>query len=286
MRRQIDRLIKQVEKPSTAVADAVHDLRKFHKRARAMLRLVRPTAPEVYRAENAWFRDQARAFSGTRDRDVLGATFDGLLERAGKAGVAVPEGLDSVRSAMLDSMDAPPSHRNADGIRAAVVADLREARARVAGWRMTSGSYAPLLAGAAATYGAGRRAMDRAYPAGEAMHFHEWRKQVKYHRHQMEFLEGLWPKVFSVIAGELSDLGEGLGDHQDLMVLRQRLAGVTMVDEDEALTRWCLYQTDAAARELRARSWFVGRRLFADRRKSFRHRLECCAESITARGFE
>ena len=278
MRRQVDKVIRKAGRPETPVAEAVHDLRKFHKRARAMLRLVRPAAPALYRTENGWFRDHSRAFSESRDRDVLEITFERLLAAARAAGELPPEGIEELRVALRNNSGAPTPGREAADLRAEVLDDLRQSRLKVAEWRFVSAAYGPLIQGAAATYGAARGAMRRAYCTGDPAHFHEWRKQVKYHRHQMEFLEDLWPGVFGVVTAELSDLGDRLGDHQDLMVLRQRLVGVTM--EAEVAGPWCLKQLDEAVAAMRARSRWPGLRLFAERRKGFRRRLEGYAQSV------
>ena len=62
----------------------VHGARKQLKRARATLRLLRPTlGDELYRRENTVARDAARPLSMARDHEVLSDTLDGLLESSG-----------------------------------------------------------------------------------------------------------------------------------------------------------------------------------------------------------
>src|SRR5919109_184691 len=63
-------------------AEAVHDARKSVKKARALLRLVRPGLDSsAYRAEMDALRDAGRLLSGTRNADVLLATIDTLAAR-------------------------------------------------------------------------------------------------------------------------------------------------------------------------------------------------------------
>ena len=60
------------------------------------------------------------------------------------------------------------------------------------------------------------RAVDR--PTDEA--FHEWRKEVKYLRYQMESLRPIDPPAFSGVIAALDSLGEVLGTEHDHTVLR------------------------------------------------------------------
>src|SRR3954453_7178467 len=59
--------------------EAIHEARKDMKKLRAVLRLARDElGDDVYRRENACFRDAARKLSGVRDADVMLATFKGV----------------------------------------------------------------------------------------------------------------------------------------------------------------------------------------------------------------
>ena len=60
-------------------------------------------------------------------------------------------------------------------------------------------------------------------PTAEAMH--EWRKRVKYHSYHLRLLEPVWPAMLKAQVGAAKRLEELLGDHHDLDVFMQTLAG-------------------------------------------------------------
>jgi len=62
---------------------------------------------------------------------------------------------------------------------------------------------------------------------------HEWRKQVKYLRYQLELFTPTWPEVVGKLAGQAEEVGDLLGDDHDLAVLRGML---TDTDRDERPT--------------------------------------------------
>ncbi|HJL46216.1 MAG TPA: CHAD domain-containing protein, partial [Polyangiaceae bacterium LLY-WYZ-15_(1-7)] len=76
-REQLEKALDEAKSP--VIADAVHDLRKRAKKVRALLRLVRKAAPELYARENARVRDAQGLLSSFRDAAALVETFDELL---------------------------------------------------------------------------------------------------------------------------------------------------------------------------------------------------------------
>ena len=61
--------------------EAIHEARKSVKKIRGVLRLVRPELGEVYRTDNARFRDIGRQLSQFRDAGASIETFDALRKR-------------------------------------------------------------------------------------------------------------------------------------------------------------------------------------------------------------
>ncbi len=108
-----------------------------------------------------------------------------------------------------------------------LVTTLRVARARFASWPGSGGddrralpdSFDTMAGGVERVYRRGRRAMARAIADPQEAKVHEWRKRVKYLRHQTEAIQGAWPAVLGPLAGALDDLGELLGLEHDLAVL-------------------------------------------------------------------
>lgn len=206
---------------------AVHEARKSVKRLRSLVRLIRQEIGErAFNFENTVLRDTGRALSPIRSaaviadkvgeiREVYGpllahGTFHELEHR-----LAVRRD-DIEERAMADPELVPR-----------VISNLERAHARYASWptdpeaRRVYGigirnTYESVRPGLAHTYGAGRGAMVAAYTAPGAARFHEWRKQAKYFRHQLEILSPLWPEVILGMAYTLERVGELLGEDHDL----------------------------------------------------------------------
>jgi CHAD domain-containing protein len=134
-RGQLDQAHAELsQSPKRELATAVHDARKGLKRLRATVRLARGAmGEEIYRRENAAFRDNGRRLSGVRDASVLIETLDELEEVSGEdlpraATARLRERLEQERKQALESLRAD------DSIVAAVAADIEKARTRTAAW--------------------------------------------------------------------------------------------------------------------------------------------------------
>ena len=109
-----------------------------------------------------------------------------------------------------------------------------------------------------------------------AAELHELRQRVVDHRYQMEMVEPLWPRFGRIWLDEAERLRDRLGKYQDLAVL-ERLAG-----PHQPLARWRSRLTPAVQPNARPRCRSAPRasprRLFAERPKAFRQRLEAMWE--------
>lgn len=206
-------------------AGAVHGLRKHTKKLRGLIRLVRPVFPGFAEA-NATLRDAAARLAPLRDAEVRLATLRGLA-------ADLPGGLPP---ALEDRLAAEVADLRARSDLPAELARLRDEllglRDQARGWRLTARGWAALEPGLAETWRRARRglraaraAFDPAAPY-DAAAFHEWRKAVKYHWYQARLLTPLWPAHLEAWARLADELGEGLGRHNDLDVLRAHLAGL------------------------------------------------------------
>ena len=246
-------LIEQTERLSEALAsadanleEAIHEVRKRCKRVRAVARLLRPHARELYRRENAAFRDIARRLSPFRDAHVQVATFEQLVSRApGRERFA----------ALKDLMPGGIS-RNEEMLKNQLTATRED-----------------VGAGLRVNYQRGRRAMERAYDKPEATAFHEWRKHVKDLGYQMQILRNLWPAVFKRVRGELDTLGDLLGKEHDLTVMRDVIIknahGATVQEDLQAF----LALTEEREFQLQSEAETIGRRIYAERSRDFIRRI-------------
>ena len=106
--------------------------------------------------------------------------------------------------------------------------------------------------------------MRSAISAPTPEHFHEWRKQVKYLRHQMEIVSPVWPEVVGGLATSLSHLGDVLGDDHDQSELVRLVASLPdlMPDPDERNLLVALSQQ--RRRELAGAAVVMGKRIYAE----------------------
>jgi CHAD domain-containing protein len=200
--------------------ERIHSVRKRCKKLRGLLRLVRPCLGDIYARENAYFRDAARVLAPLRDTHVVLAAFDAVVDHF--QGEFAP----GTFAALREQLERPPGqvadleHRLVD-----VSGRMEAARGRVADWPLDVAegpeAWRP---GFERIYRQARRALAAAYDAPTPERFHEWRKNVKYHWYHTRLLTPLWDQTVAGRVAAASRLGELLGLHHDLAVLRITLA--------------------------------------------------------------
>jgi CHAD domain-containing protein len=254
--------------------ERIHSVRKRFKRVRAVVRLVRDAIGEsAYQTENESFRDAGRPLSKVRDAKVLLEALDKLKERSGKearnasfrhARRALIAHQREVHQRVLEDEKAFTDTASA----------IEQARERLPDWTDISSDWQSLGKGVKRVYRQGRKAFDEVKTDATVENLHEWRKQVKYLRHQLELLAPTWPKVVGELAKQADELGEQLGEDHDLAVLGSTLASPPAaeslnqsVDEFTALI-------DRERKKLQVEAISKGELLYRDSPKQFVHRLE------------
>ncbi|MFO7961967.1 MAG: CHAD domain-containing protein [Nitriliruptoraceae bacterium] len=255
---------------------AVHAVRKRGKKVRALLRLVRPAAPVLYRRENTAFRDMMRRVATDRDAGVAVETYDHLLGRFSEDGMA--EELAPVRAALAQRR-AELLGEELDRRLHAIRMDLLAARERVGDWELEGDGFEVLEDGLAKTYGRARARMTDAYTDATSAAFHLWRKRVKYHRYHLQLLQEAWPPVIEAQRQQVHELTDLLGDDHDLAVLRRDLLAEPERFGGERLVAALCGLLDRRRAELQAAAWVVGQRCFAEDRQRFVSRLRTYWES-------
>ncbi len=266
---QVDRALAAFGDDDRGVHDVIHRVRTRCKKVRALLRLVREVAPDLYATENAAFRDTARRLSDLRDASAVYEVCDALLD-------TFPAGADHlspVRDILSARRDELVADADAEATLVAVAGDLRAVRERIDGWTVDADGFDALAGGLAKTY---RRAVDRLAdvvedPTTEALH--EWRKRIKYHRLHVRLLQDAWPAALRTRRSLLHDQTDDLGDDHDLAILRNllhrdpdRFGGTATVATVTALI-------DRKRAALQQRGLARGRRLFAEQPDEFVDRL-------------
>lgn len=249
----------------TDVDEVVHDVRKRCKRVRALLRLVRDNLGEdLYHQENRTLRDAARTLSPLRDAAVLIQVHDDLVQ-AGAVPIA----------GLRDDLAARHQELRLQALGGDTLPTLGERLAsmlaRVDTWPMTTIEWSTLGPGLKRVYRRGRKAMAAAYDDPATERFHQWRKRAKYLRHQLEFLEEVWPEVLGGVAKSARALTNALGDAHDLAVLEQAIHATSSKSGQDAEALCEFIASRRAA--LRARAEPIGLRLYAEKPSHFVARL-------------
>jgi CHAD domain-containing protein len=151
------------------------------------------------------------------------------------------------------------------------IGTLRKIHSDAMRWHVGKHDWTVIGCGLEQVYGKGRRALSAAESEGTPECFHEWRKQVKYLRHHLEFLTPVWPKLLAELAGQAHKLADDLGDEHDLTVLREKAeANRDAIATDLGLL---LALIDRRRLELRDRALALGRQLYEEKPGAFATRL-------------
>lgn len=262
---QIELALSDLRDNKSKQGSAIHAARRRCKRLRGLLRLVRPMFPD-YRAENATIRDAADGLSDARDAEVMIATFDGLFgDDAGQR-----DRFDAVRKLLLDAKSEDAGGSDAEAALSQFAEAMTALKDRAAHWSLDRKDMQAIWPGLKAIYKAARDGMDAARDGGKAMHFHDWRKAVKYRGHHLALLRDTAPDVLAAERGLVDALGEALGDHHNLALLDERLAGDGLPRDD---VRGVAELTRARMDALEKQAFGFGRQVLAERPAAMAQRM-------------
>jgi CHAD domain-containing protein len=275
IRKQIDGALKVLTAARRKARDeAVHEARKSIKKVRAVLRLIRPEIGSgTYRKANTALRDTARPLTEVRDAKILIETTTNLAEHfkdrvAGRTFTALHDALRTearaVRKRVLNQ-----GHAFANVKRA-----LRAAQSHVEEWTHVPNKWSSIGDGLCDTYDRASDAFNLAADDPQIEKLHEWRKQAKYLRYQLEILRPLWPERIEELANEADSMAELLGSDHDLALLRQTLTGDRERFGDATDVELLLALIEHRQTELRQQAVLLGRRFFVESPAGFTRQLK------------
>ena len=254
--------------PERSGQQAVHYFRRSMKEWRALMRLLAPFIAEADRwREEA--RDHARGLSHARDGQAALNAFDDLIDKgnmvlSARSSATIRARIEALRGSQEEAVLTP-------GTRDAIVAWLDAAAAAVAAWPLDPFDFSAIAGRLTAGYRNARKHIPDDWLQASAEDLHELRQRVVDHRYQMELVEPLWPRFGRMWTDEAERLRERLGRCQDLEVLK-RLTGL-----HQPLAHWRSRLAPACAErstQLTQRASRIASRLFAEKPRAFRHRLE------------
>lgn len=249
-------------------AAAIHDYRKAMKRWRASLRLIEPFVGADGRRLRVESGELARSLARARDAQ---SALDALADlQKGEPGLSSAS-LAAIRT-RLDEMRQAAEMTGLTPDTRAAMADYVDRAERAAGeWQLHKLGFSAVAGEIAKCYRRARRSVPSSWARAEAAELHALRKRVVALRYQMELIAPLWPRLGKLWIAEMQRLRDRLGHGQDLVLL----TGLT--EPRQPLARW---RTRLAAPIAARRAQHVmaarrlSNRLFAERPKAFRRRIE------------
>jgi CHAD domain-containing protein len=258
---QLDLSIERLEGDSgEPLGVAVHETRKSLKRLRATVRLARDElGDEVYRRENAAFRDAGRRLAGARDSQVLLETLDALSERYHDE--APGARFDRYRSTLAVEHAAAQRRLQEGAAIGEVLGELRAARARVPAWPLEREGFDALAPGLRRIYSRGRRdyRAARNEPGSETLH--ELRKRLKDLWYAGQIVRPASPKRMRRMTRRARELSDLIGEDHDLAMLGQRASERDKFDDDAA-ARELVKLIERRSDELEREAMRLAKRLF------------------------
>lgn len=254
--------------PERSSVDAVHEFRRAMKEWRALLRLLAPFITEATRWRHE-ARDHARSLAHARDGAAALNAFDALVDKgtlvlSARSGETIRARIETLRGSEEAAVLTPV-------LRDAIVAWLDAAAAAVALWPLDPFDFSAIAAQLAGSYRNAREHIPDDWTAAGAEELHTLRQRVVELRYQMDLVEPLWPRFGRMWTDEAERLRGRLGQCQDLEVLKR------LTEPHAPLAHWRTRLTPACAEraaDLTHRAARIAHRLFAERPKAFRHRLE------------
>lgn len=274
-RQQLDEVLSTLGNEQTNTPDeAVHEVRKAFKRLRALLRLVRPVIGDApYHTTNRGFRDAARPLTEVRDARVLRDTLDHLTQYFAEH--VQGKTFDAVRTALEANLETVRQRVLVEQQTFAHVSDaIRQARKRVKGWTDVPNRWLAISDGLEEVYRRARAARTAVAADPTVEKLHEWRKQTKYLRHQLEALRPLEPARLGALAETADRLGELLGVDHDLVVLRQWFTDNPTSCGGNSDREMLLALIASRRTELEQQALQRSEPLFADKPRTFLRRLK------------
>jgi CHAD domain-containing protein len=267
-----------VEDRKRVEAVAVHDFRAAMKSWRAFLRLIEPHLEADERRWRTEARDLARMLAGARDAQAaLDAVAD--AEHHAPSHRLSSQSWDTIRAKLEDLRASAETASLTNAMRTRISAALDRAEARIERWPLDELSFANVAEGLRQDYRRARHLIPDNWRAAPAHDLHELRQRVVVHRYQMEIIEPLWPRLGRSWVREAQKLRNRLGKVQDLAVLSR------YAEPHQPLARWrSRLQSVISQRQAQhvAASRRIAGRLFAEKPKSFRQRLEAMWEGMAA----
>jgi CHAD domain-containing protein len=280
VKSQIEKAIRHLggarkpEAPETVEDEAILEVRKCFKRVRSALRIARDElGVDFYREENFWFRDAARPLTQVRDAAVLVGTADKLRAELTKA--VGPAAFRKIRQALVANQKKVRQRVLVEGKAFEKVENAaQQALRRLPQWKLGRNEWAAVEPGLHRVYRHGHHAMALASESPTVVNLHEWRKQTKYLRYQLQLLQTAWPETEKELVARAHQLATLLGEDHDLAVLRETLAADPLPYGGHQVLKGVFSVVDRHRAGLEGQAFALGREIYKDTPRAFVSRIQ------------
>jgi CHAD domain-containing protein len=253
--------------PELSDPEAVHEVRKTLKRWRALMRLLAHGIGEPADQMRAEARELMRALTGARDAQ---SALDALADLKKSDIPFSATSAETIRNRLTEMRNAAEKTGFTKEARERLSRYLDYATLSLERWPLKAIDFDTVADGLTSTYRRARQLVPDDWPSVEPEHLHDLRRRVVEHRHQMDLVEPLWPRLGKVWADEAQRLRNQLGACQDLAVLSNFTA------PHRPLAPWRSRLTpltqECRTAHLKTAARLAGR-LFAEKPKAFRRRI-------------
>jgi CHAD domain-containing protein len=253
--------------PELSDPEAVHEVRKALKRWRALMRLLAHGIGEPADQLRVEARELMRALTGARDAQ---SALDALADLKKSDVPFSATSAETIRKRLTEMRDTAEKTGFTKEMRERLARYLDYATLSLERWPLKAIDFDTVTDGLTSTYRRARQLVPDDWPSVEPEHLHDLRRRVVEHRHQMDLIEPLWPRLGKVWAEEAQRLRNQLGACQDLAVLSNFTA------PHQPLAPWRSRLTPMIegrrAAHLKTAARVAGR-LFAEKPKAFRRRI-------------
>ncbi len=248
-------------------AEVVHEVRKALKRWRALLRLLARPLGERADQLRSEAREIMRGIAGARDAQ---SALDALADLRKADLPFSPTSMETISARLTEIRHAAEAKGFTKTTQDRLSRYFDYAVLSLERWPFGTIDFDTVTDGLTATYRRARQLVPDSWPDAEAEHLHDLRRRVVEHRHQMDLVEPLWPRLGKVWAEEAQRLRNQLGACQDLAVL----TSFTAPHQPLAPWRSRLAPLIEARHNahLKTAQRLAGR-LFAEKPKAFRRRI-------------
>ena len=203
-----DSLVATLDGVARGEAQAIHDARRRLKELRALALLLR-----LGKNERRFFRDAGRMLSVVRDNKAVVEAFDRLRERF--TSEWKPRQYQKIQRALKARLGTAITETALDDLRRAL--DIE--RGHIAAWPVDEMQRDALVNALADSYRRARRGMRRAFEDRSAKAMHAWRRRVKMHWYNTQFLTDVNVIPSDPALETLRQLQRTLGHYHDLVLI-------------------------------------------------------------------